>query len=244
MNLMTYTEPLLTIFLTVTCVGLFLMPSSRGRRLLRIGLIALFLGSWAPADWLFAQLIEWPYRNARRPDGTADAIVVLSSHVEPSSDTTPFVVPDVLTFARCRYGAWLYRNWRPLPVFVSGGGFGKDGSYASAMAQLVEHEGVPATQIVLEEKSRNTHENAAFTAELLRQKGFGTVVLVVEANSMMRAEMCFRREGINVIPAPFWRRTLEYQVADLLPSWQAVRGNERTLHELGGLAWYKFRGWI
>jgi uncharacterized SAM-binding protein YcdF (DUF218 family) len=234
----------MTVFLAISCVGLFLMPSSRGRRLLRTGLIALVLVSWAPADWLFAQLLEWPYRNVRQPNGPADAIVVLSSYVEPSSDTTPFVLPDTMTFARCRYGALLYNQWRPVPVFVSGGGASKDGSYASTMAQLIEREGVPREQIVLEEKSTNTHENAAFTAELLRQRGFHTAVLVMEADGMLRAEKCFRREGIAVIPAPFRRRTLGYQVADLLPSWQAVRGNERTLHELGGLAWYKLRGWI
>src|SRR5688572_18604180 len=135
---MTYTEPLLAVILTVSFAGLFLLPHRRGRLLLWMGLIALFVVSWAPADWVFAQLLEWPYRAAGRPDGPAQAIVILSSHVEPSSSTTPFVTPDEMTFARCRYGAWLYRQWRQLPVFVSGGGSGKDGSYAKAMAQLVE----------------------------------------------------------------------------------------------------------
>jgi uncharacterized SAM-binding protein YcdF (DUF218 family) len=241
---MTYTEPLLAVILTVSFAGLFLLPHRRGRRLLWTGLIALFLVSWAPADWLFAQLLEWPYRTIERPDGPAQAIVILSSYVEPSSSTMPLVMPDEMTFARCRYGAWLYRHWRPLPTFVSGGGASKDGSYASAMAQLIEAEGIPKAEIVLEEKSRNTHENAAFTSQLLRERGFHTIVLVVEADSMLRAERCFRREGVTVIPAPFRRRTLGHSFADLLPSWHAVRRNERTLHELGGLAWYKLRGWI
>jgi uncharacterized SAM-binding protein YcdF (DUF218 family) len=241
---MTYTEPLLALTVIVSFMGLLLLPHRRGRRLLWMGLISLFLVSWAPADWLFAQVLEWPYRAVRRPDGPAQAIVILSSHVEPSSSATPFAMPDDLTFARCRYGAWLYRQWRPLPVFVSGGGSNNDGSYARAMAQLVEAEGIPKAEIVLEEKSRNTHENAVFTARLLRERGFHTIVLVTEADSMLRAEKCFHKEGMTVVPAPFRHRTLGYDFADLLPSWQAVRRNERTLHELGGLAWYKLRGWI
>jgi uncharacterized SAM-binding protein YcdF (DUF218 family) len=244
MKSMTYTEPLLAVIVTVSFTGLVLLPGRRGRRLLWTGLIALFLVSWAPADWLFAQLLEWPYRGVQRPEGAAQAIVILSSHVEPSSSTMPFVMPDEMTFARCRYGAWLYRHWRPLLTFVSGAGSNKDGSYASAMAQLIQAEGVPKAEIMLEEKSRNTHENAAFTARLLREKGLHTIVLVVEADSMLRAEKCFQREGVTVIPAPFRHRTLGYDLAELLPSWQAVRRNERTLHELGGLAWYKLRGWI
>jgi uncharacterized SAM-binding protein YcdF (DUF218 family) len=243
----TYTEPLLTVFLAVSLAGCFFVTDRTNRRacrLLATGLTALFLLSWQPADWLFSRPLEWTYRNTFRPERPAQAIVVLSSYVAPSSRSTPVTLPDEMTYGRCRYTAWLYRNWQPLPIFVSGGGSSKDGSYARSMAHLLEAEGIPAGQLVLEERSSSTYENAVFTAELLRHKGIRTVALVVEADSMLRAEMCFRKQGIDVIPAPLQHRTLDYGFADLLPSWQAIQRNERTLHELGGLIWYKIRGWI
>ena len=238
---------MLTVCLAVCFAGLFLVTnttSKRARRLLATGLTALFLLSWQPADWVFSRPLEWRYRNTLRPDGPAQAIVVLSSYVAPSSRSTPVTLPDEMTYGRCRYTAWLYQNWQPLPIFVSGGGSSKSGSYASSMAHLLEAEGIPAEVLVLEEKSGNTYENALFTAELLRHKGIRTVALVIEADSMLRAEMCFRKQGIDVIPAPLQHRTLDYGLADLLPSWQAIQRNERTLHELGGLIWYRIRGWI
>ena len=110
------------------------------------------------------------------------------------------------------------------------------------MARVVRAEGVPAESIFEEQTSRNTKENAVFTAEILRKMGIREIALVVDADSMLRAELCFRKEGITVIPTPLGFRS-EVSVS-LLPSWGAIRGNEVTLHEVLGLAWYKVRGWI
>ena len=53
-----------------------------------------------------------------------------------------------------------------------------------------------------EERSRSTHENAVFGAEILRQHEIGRIALVIEARSMLRAESCFRKQGITVVAAP------------------------------------------
>ena len=112
------------------------------------------------------------------------------------------------------------------------------------MAELLIKEGVKQEHIQQEKRSRNTYENAKYTAELLHKTGISRIVLVVEADSMLRAEWCFRRQGIDVVPAPFAHRELSGSIAEIFPAWNSLRGNERTLHELGGLAWYKLRGWI
>jgi uncharacterized SAM-binding protein YcdF (DUF218 family) len=149
-----------------------------------------------------------------------------------------------MTYGRCRYAAWLHHNWRRLPIVVSGGSRYVNLTYASAMAQLLAAEDVPVESIWQEKMSQNTYENAKFTAELLGKRQIRTVVLVVEADSMLRAEKCFRKQGIHVVPAPFAHRVPSLKIGELIPSWTAVRRNERTLHELGGLVWYKLRGWI
>jgi uncharacterized SAM-binding protein YcdF (DUF218 family) len=235
------------VFFLLAFAGLFQSwRDYRGRRpiLLAIGIAGLFLSCWPPVDWLFSRGLEGSYDIPLMPTGDAQAIVVLGSHVEPPSEHVPVYLPDSSVDGRCRHAAWLYRNWRSVPVIVSGGSHQGKRSVASTMAELMKSAGVPADQIWAEETSRNTYENARFSTLLLRQKGISKIALVVEADSMLRAELCFRKQGIAVVPAPFRQRSLDGGIHEVIPSWSALRRNERSLHEYGGLVWYMIRGWI
>ncbi len=95
-----------------------------------------------------------------------------------------------------------------------------------------------------EERSRSTHENAVYAAEILRKNGIRTVALVVDAQSMRRAEACFRKQNINVVPAPSSFRLLGSLREELIPDPIAVAHNEVTMHEALAWCWYRFRGWI
>jgi uncharacterized SAM-binding protein YcdF (DUF218 family) len=95
-----------------------------------------------------------------------------------------------------------------------------------------------------ERHSRSTHENAAYGAAILREHGIDTILLVTEAKDMLRAERCFRKEGLAVIPYPIAFRSIGPTLDELMPSWKAIDRNERTLHETLGLGWYWLHGWI
>ncbi len=69
------------------------------------------------------------------------------------------------------------------------------------MRELLRQEGVPDSQIWTEDHSHTTHENAVYSAELLRRNGITQIVLITDAQSMLRAELCFRKEHLTVIPA-------------------------------------------
>jgi uncharacterized SAM-binding protein YcdF (DUF218 family) len=112
------------------------------------------------------------------------------------------------------------------------------------MRRLLEQEGVPAGKIWTEEQSRSTYENALYGAQLLRQRGIHRVALVVEADSMLRAEMCFRKQGVDVTPAPCLFRDYRFTGAEVLPGWRGIYRQETLLHEGLGLLWYRLRGWI
>jgi uncharacterized SAM-binding protein YcdF (DUF218 family) len=112
------------------------------------------------------------------------------------------------------------------------------------MRELLIAVGVPGEMCWIEDQSRSTHENAVFSARLLRERGVRRIALVVDARSMPRAAACFRHEGIEVLPAPSKFRYLAAEVEDWIPGWTAIRGNELTLHETVGLLWYRLRGWI
>ncbi len=241
---MSYYQPLTLIFLLLTAIGLFRLRYHRATGLPALGLVGLFLISWEPFAWLLSRPLEARYAAHPYPGAQPQAIVVLASYVDPPTLRRPYSLPDSDTFARCAFAAWLYEHWNRPPILVSAGASAKLDQPTPVMRQLLQRVGVPDAMIWSEERSRNTHENAVYSADILRQHGINTIALVVEAQSMLRAERCFRKQAIRVIPVPCDFYRLHFTFEDFLPGWKAIRRNETTLHETAGLALYWFRGWI
>lgn len=242
----TYIQPLLLVFLVMVFAGLVRQKHGRRSYLPTLGLVGLLFLSWPPVDWLLSRPLEARYPVQPFPPAAAQAIVVLSSTVTPPRYGRLYPRPDKETYQRCEFAAWLHKNWFPLPVLACGGLGERTSKQATSatMRELLQQGGVPAALIWTEQRSHSTHENAVYGAEILRQHGIRTIALVVEAQAMPRAEACFRKEGITVVPAPCEFRQLEASLDDLLPSWKSIKRNEDTLHEFVGLAWYWLRGWI
>ena len=100
--------------------------------------------------------------------------------------------------------------------------------------------------VTTEERSTSTYENVFFTADILRRRNIRKIALVTEAYHMQRSEKSFRKQGLEVIPAPCNFRTLDFErsIAGFLPSGKTIRENDDALHEWIGLVWYKISGKI
>lgn len=204
-----------------------------------ISVWGLFCISWPPIDWVFSRPLEARYAvRPFIPKAGLEALVVLSEGVESANFERPYPLANANTTERCLYAAWIYRQYGARPVLVSGG------RYALTMRDILLHNGVAEGSVWTEDQSQSTHENAVFSAEILRRHGISRVALIVDATSMPRAAGCLRRLGIEVAPAPSGFRELGRVSEELLPSWKAIRQNEDTLHETLGLLWYWIRGWI
>jgi uncharacterized SAM-binding protein YcdF (DUF218 family) len=237
---MTYIQPLILFASTVALLGLMRVSPGRGRRLALTGVLGFLLLSWPPVDWLLSRPLELPFPVARfSPSPDLEAIVVLGSGVQTPACERPYLLPDGDTFARCEHAAWMYRQRPSVPVLACGGG-----PVAVMMRELLQRAGVPENMIWLDLLSRSTHENAKYGARILRAHGVRRIALVVEAQSMLRAQACFRKEGFAVTPAPSDFRTFGPWRNELMPNWQTIRRNEITLHEFVGYAWYRLRGWV
>jgi uncharacterized SAM-binding protein YcdF (DUF218 family) len=212
--------------------------------MLLVAVVCFFLVSWPPVDWLLSRPLEGQYHPEPFPPTPVQAIVVLAAAVHPPLYERPYSIPDQETFERCEYAAWVHRSRRGVPVLACGGRMGAEGPYSVVMAGYLERAGVPRTEIWTEERSRSTHENALFGADVLKAHGIRRIALVVDAKSMPRASACFEKIGITVVPAPSSFREFAGWGQELLPGWRAVHNNEDTLHEFVGLVWYRLRGWV
>jgi uncharacterized SAM-binding protein YcdF (DUF218 family) len=196
-------------------------------------------------DALFEAVERYPARLPGAPLAEdVGAIVVLaggrnSNAPEYGGETVAF--PSLV---RLRYGARLQRE-TGLPLLVSGGRVhgGEPASEAALIKGVLEGElNVPVRW--LEERSRNTAENARYSVELLRRENIAAVILVTDAAHMARAVEVFEGQGVRVSAAPTGRRTGNRAAAgvlDWLPSASALDRSRIALHELLGQLWYRIR---
>jgi uncharacterized SAM-binding protein YcdF (DUF218 family) len=229
----------------ISFAGLLKLWRSKRTNLVLTGLAALTLLCWPPFEWLLSRPLEgrYPVRPFESVAGV-QAIVVFSEAVSPPTFERPYAQASSGTAERCNYAAWIHKTKLPLPILVCGGSPERmQPAFSAAMRELLLRSGVPDAMIWTEEQSQNTHENSAFGAVILRSHEIRRVALVVDARSMPRAAASLRKQGIEVVPSPSRFRQWEGP-SEFLPGWQAIRGNEDTLHETLGLVWYRLRGWI
>jgi len=136
-----------------------------------------------------------------------------------------------LTLERVRYGARVARL-TGLPVLVTGGSVYGGQTEAKLMRDALELEfGVPVRW--LEARSRTTHENALYSAEILRSNGIDRVVLVAHSVDMARAKAEFAQYGVKVIPAPTGIPAAEFGgPLDYLPSMAGLQGSYYAIYEM------------
>ncbi|TGD80665.1 YdcF family protein [Hymenobacter wooponensis] len=153
---------------------------------------------------------------------------------------------------RLLHTLWLYRAKRIRKIIISGGSGAINTKVARSEAEelriLLRLAGVPAQDILLETKSRNTHENALNTKSLLAQHPeIKSLVLITSAFHERRAMGCFRQVGLEpvVFPASYYstdrRPTLTYW---LIPNDDAPRLWSILVHEMVGYGVYKLLGYV
>jgi len=165
----------------------------------------------------------------------AQVIVVLGGGIEvPQSGR-----PDLNQAAdRMWHAARLYKAGKAPVLILSGGLAFAEGtmSEAASMQVFLRDLGVPDVAMLLEERSVNTRENAQLTAELMRERGMQSLLLVTSALHMPRSVRLYEAQGLKVIPAATDHEFRTYPVwRSLLPDAQALDGSGRAFKE--ALAW-------
>ncbi|MBE0507944.1 MAG: YdcF family protein [Marinospirillum sp.] len=148
--------------------------------------------------------------------------------------------PSEATISRLNYAAYLH-SISGLPLLVTGGRVHDEAeSEAELMARLLQSSfGIHATW--LEEQSRTTHENALFSAEILKQQGINEVVLISHAWHLARAVPIFEAQGLQVTPAPLqFSSPPTHGLIRWIPRTYHLNKSTQALHEWLGRMVYSF----
>ncbi|MDB5561284.1 MAG: hypothetical protein JWN11_702 [Hyphomicrobiales bacterium] len=220
-----------------------------GLGLLLVTLIGLYAASTPfVAGWL-AGILERQYPPvAVVASPTADVIVLLGGAT--AGALPPRQDPDLNEHAdRLMHAADLYKAGKSKFIIASGGNWrhpGSDHSEAQDMRDVLMRFGVPSEAILMEPNSRDTNENAAFSATLMQQQHFATALLVTSGTHMPRSMAVFRHAGLDVTASAtdiIDAGTVDWLPLDWLPDPGALVHTSEALRELIGTAYYRLRGW-
>jgi uncharacterized SAM-binding protein YcdF (DUF218 family) len=244
-------QPFLLLYLA-TMLGIANLWRDRQtsrRRLLLITLPFVALTIWCiPAvSYLALGTLEWRYPPLRLRPADAKAIVVLGGSIIPPDAVRRRAELGQSTLFRCRHALEFYRQGEPCPVVLSGGRVTpnrSDPPCARVMRDFMVDSGVRPSDLIEEDRSRSTYENAVECARLLRQRQIRKIILVTEATHMDRALGTLRGQGVDAIPAAcnYGTARFDWSVFDFLPSPKAALTCQTVLHEWLGTAWYRLQG--
>jgi uncharacterized SAM-binding protein YcdF (DUF218 family) len=144
--------------------------------------------------------------------------------------------------------AFLAKRYPQARVIFTGGSGSliPESKETPAARELLIRLGVDPGRLVVEDKSRNTEENAQFTAAILRPEPEQRWLLVTSAFHMPRAIGVFKKAGFDVVADPVAYRTLGPGNGwqwDFDPG-HRLRIFETAVHEWIGLAAYRATGRI
>lgn len=204
--------------------------------LLWSGLSLLLFCSLPITATLLARVIQVPSGLDSDAAAAAQAVVVLAGGRQTAPEYGGETV-SALTLERLRYGAKLAKE-RQLPLLLSGGTVYRGGAESELMDRALQQSfGMQSRW--LERRSRDTHQNAVYSAAILESAGIRTVLLVTHDFHERRSIAEFRAAGIEAVPAPVTMMATtpdEFNIIEQLPGALSLRRNVILLHEILGNA--------
>jgi uncharacterized SAM-binding protein YcdF (DUF218 family) len=201
------------LVVVVALAGLALMATRwrcAGTRMMVVSLILLAALGLSPAGDLLTYALESRFPPWDPARGAPDGIVVLGGNILPKLSRDhgePVFGGDAARFVAM---AKLARSYPDARIVYSGGDaslLGNQPPEADFVRPLFDNFGIARERVLLEARSRNTAENAAFTKDLVKPKPGERWLLVTSAQHIPRAIGCFRRVGFPIEAYPVGWRT-------------------------------------
>jgi uncharacterized SAM-binding protein YcdF (DUF218 family) len=238
------------LVVSIGILGLLLLPTRfarAGRALAFASLIVLAILGLSPAgNALIIPLEErFPRWDATR--GAPDGIIVLGGAISPDISAARDEVALNEAAERLTVVAELARRYPNARIVFSGGSGAliyDEGAEAAFALRLLESLGIPRARITLEDRSRNTVENAVLSKAIAQPKPGERWLLVTSAHHLPRAVGVFRKAGFPVEAYPVdWRtRGTEDARRPFATVGDGLRRSDTAVREWVGLAVYWLTG--
>lgn len=239
---------------TLVAIGLllgFFLRNARWKKISLLSAIALFF--LFTNDFIINEIyLRWevpPTAFADVPEGYDVGIVltgIANLQKEPNDRVYFNKGAD-----RIIHAIELYKRGKIRKILVSGGTGSlqrPDLTEANALLKVLQLFGVPEADIIIEKASRNTHENASYSAEILNDSfPNGRFLLITSAFHLRRAEACFEKVGIatDTFSTDFYTHPTSYTIDSmLLPNESAFDKWQTFIREILGIVAYKIAGYI
>lgn len=201
-----FTEPYFLLFLAA--VMIYLLRRKNIRKNLRTGitisviLITIFIGNGFLGK-ITSGYLQKEYINSAEMKVTGaqnPVIVVLGGGVVDIENTEKL---HTMSYSRLVTAYQLYHEFRknnqPCTILISGKGRGHI-SEAELFSENLKKMGVPAADIIKEDKSMNTYTNAKYSNEILKRMPPSNIYLVTSGFHMKRSVALFQTFGLKPVP--------------------------------------------
>jgi uncharacterized SAM-binding protein YcdF (DUF218 family) len=250
-----FARPTSVVFLVAAlAIGVFLSFRKRTQTKARWYFAGLLAFYWVVSAPVFVEpILRWQQGRYQVLTSAADArharlIVVLGSGnatIQAAGQSLNFVTRTAAL--RLLEAARVYRLLGRPTVIVSGGVTARNVgalSEADAMRRAILELGVPAEQVMIEDQSKTTRDEAAVIARMLADRPKQPLVLVTSATHMSRALAVFRAVGLDPIPcaAPY-ASDHSFERGRWFPSDLALMMFDTLLYDAAASWYYRLRGW-
>ncbi|SAK70475.1 hypothetical protein AWB75_03618 [Caballeronia catudaia] len=217
------------------------------RRRAQIAIVFVAL-AWAfGSGWLTNPLLDLAQRGYRHTDVPAFApkttIVLMgagtarhASGLVPKSDAMPRIAAVATLYRQCR------ETGASCKVILSGGDPQNHGqAEADNYAPYVLALGVASGDLVRENRSLNTYQNARNVADIVGPSHDNRLIVVTSAYHMRRSLRAFEAFGYTPVP---YVSDVRHNSVTLLPRRRGFANSELAMHELVGLARFDVYRWL
>lgn len=240
--------PITQIILAVLATMLVRRRYLKSMRL--VAIVLIFFYTSPLTSWIGTQIWEVPATPFEELEGTYDIGIVLGGmtnlHYDPADrphfNQNADRITDALT---------LYKKGTIKKLLLSGGagylGF-PELNESDRLKEFAQIMGVNEEDLIIENRSQNTRENALYTMELI-QKEYpnSSLLLITSGTHMRRAKACFQKVGAN--PTSFSSdinssNELVWSLQLIIPNVGALFSWTRLLNEWVGYLVYWMIGYL
>lgn len=244
-----FAQPINFIGLTmgIALLATLLRWRRTGLAALVTGFAVLALSTWTSLGALMLHPLEDRFVRPDPPPAEIAGIIVLGGGFEGSVNRARGGYELNASGDRFVEAAVLARRYPAARVVVTGGSGSLvlDGEADGDTApRLLRALGVEPARLVLENRSRDTYENAVFTKELVGPQPGETWLLVTSAFHMPRSMGLFRKAGFDVVAWPADYRTSGQEHAGAAQDnfSDSLQNTTVAIREWIGLAAYRLTG--